>query len=159
MRKVGPVLAVFLIAGVGIAASQSQWLPPDGGASAGLVVMGLPNASGRAVPISASTPLTAAIPPTRGIATMSNTSLGTTATQLIPAGPARAHMLIQNQSTSGLVFCTFNGVTPVAGTTGILVSPMGTVSANGVAGSFMPVGAVTCVASAAATPVYVSYLQ
>lgn len=97
--------------------------------------------------------------PNRGVATANMATVGTTAVALVPAGAARAHLMVQNQSNTAILTCTFNGVTPVSGTTGIEIYPMGNVAASGMAGAFMPTGAVNCISNTAGTRVYVSYLQ
>ena len=97
--------------------------------------------------------------PNRGVATAAMATVGTTASALVAAGAARSHLMVQNQSTTAVLTCTFNGVAPVSGTTGIEIYPMGNVAASGMAGAFMPTGAVNCISNTAGTRVYVSYLQ
>lgn len=184
LSKKGALGLALLACLTGVAVAQSEWLPPAGGGPAPLMVPGLVNLSNRAVPVSSSNPfpvtgtVTAApsgtqnvavtnfpatqavsTAPNRGVATASMATVGTTASALVPAGAARSHLMVQNQSTTAVLTCTFNGVAPVSGTTGIEIYPMGNVAASGMAGAFMPTGAVNCISNTAGTRVYVSYLQ
>lgn len=98
--------------------------------------------------------------PNRGTATRTNPAVGTTAVQIIPAGPQRSFWMVQNNSPTAMLTCTLDGTAPVSMSAGFTVYPNGgTRTQAGFAGAFMAVGALTCISSAAGTPVAVEYLQ
>lgn len=102
------------------------------------------------------------VTPNRGTATKGNAIVGTTPTVLVPAQAGRSQIFISNWSETAVLACTLDGTAPTYSATtpvGLPVWPKGNLSATGAAGAFMPVGALTCVASAAGTPVYWSFYQ
>lgn len=153
------------------ALAQSQVRAPDG-SSVAVVAPACVNASGLAVPCSAATPLSISgavtstpagpVPvsqsgawvhsPFNGTPTASAVvSLGTASTLIFGAGTGLRYKLIQNQSQTATVYCNHGGGAAVAGPPSIMIAPM-QVWGQGQSPGFVTSAAVSCIATAAATP-------
>lgn len=164
MIRLAAILALLPIT----ALAQSQVRTPDG-SSASVVVPACVNASGAAVPCSPTTPLpvtsTASGPtnvtqsgtwtmtPFNGVPTASSvTSLGIASTQIFAAGSGLRYKIIQNQSASATVYCNHGGADAVVGPPSFMIAPMQTWG-QGQSPGFVTSARVSCVSSAAATPI------
>ncbi len=168
MRRIVYAFAGLLVLGVA-AAAQTQFRTP-GQTDASLDVTGCLNASGQAVPCgttsnpmvvtatASSGPLSLA--PIRGVpVTSATTSIGTTAVQVMAANASRSYLFVQNPSmvdgatpNTAHVWCNAGGSTAVAGSPSTHLPPGASMS-MGLAPGFVTTTAVSCIASAAGTPI------
>lgn len=80
-------------------------------------------------------------------------TIGTTSTLVLPADNARGHLAIVNNSSTNSIACTKDGSIPVINGNGITLLPSGA-DTNDV---FVPLGAITCIASGASTVINLEY--
>lgn len=148
------LLALVLLFGMSATAAFAQanpaqpcyrWGPSD--ACLPQMVVVTPGASGVIGSAGSSAPHTAGL--------FAPCTVGVASAQCLAAGLATTHLQIQNNSTA-TVACNVNGAAALNSATSFQLTP-GQSSNWGGATGWVPTGALNCIASAAASPLYVEY--
>lgn len=100
-------------------------------------------------------PTTTTVAPTAGAMTVTAPSVGTSSAQALAAG-TRKYLFIQNVSAAATIACRVDAGTAALNTAGSFMLPP--LASRTWEGSATPNAAITCIASAAATPAVIESL-
>jgi hypothetical protein len=96
------------------------------------------------------------ISPTRSALTVAGCSVGVASALCLAASTANLWVQVQNTSATASVACSWGGTATLNASNSFLLAP-GQSASWGVMSSGVPTNALNCIASAAATPLYVEY--